>query len=179
MTDQPVLNFRRRLGGRLEFTASGPWIAVHVEDLERQVDAVATELAAARITLIDLAGVRELDTLGAWLLERLIRRAGEEGRRAEFVEVPARYRGLLDEVHQVNRAAPATVPKPNAVMAALETVGRATLTLRTSLYIFLEMLGSLGTSLLRVLLRPQTLPAHLRGASSLSASAGRPCRSSF
>ena len=156
MSDQPVLNFRRRLGGRLEFTASGPWIAVHVENLERQVEAVVSEVDAARITLIDLAAVRELDTLGAWLLERLLRRAGEQGRRAQFVEVPARFRGLLDEVHQVNRGAPAAVRKPNAVLAALETVGRATLTLRTSLTIFLEMLGWLGASLLRVLLRPQT-----------------------
>jgi phospholipid/cholesterol/gamma-HCH transport system permease protein len=156
MSDEPVLNLRRRLGGRLEFSAIGAWTAAHVESLERQVNAAESEFDKALITLIDLNGVRELDTLGAWLLERLVRRAGEAGREARFVEVPAHYRGLLDEVHQVNRQTPAAVPKANPVLTALEAVGRASLTVRTSLVIFLDMLGALGAALLRVLLRPQT-----------------------
>jgi phospholipid/cholesterol/gamma-HCH transport system permease protein len=157
MSDEPNLNIRRRLGGRLDFAASGPWTAVHVENLERQVDAAVSEVGDARIASIDLAGVRELDTLGAWLLERLLRRAGEQGRDAQFVGVPGHYRGLLDEVHQVNRRTVPPRAPPNKLLLALESIGRATVNLNTSLLIFLEMFGALSASLLRVLLRPRSL----------------------
>ena len=59
---------------RLEFTAAGSWTIAHSEVLERLVDAAALQFANARIVAINMAGVQALDTLGAWLFERLIRR---------------------------------------------------------------------------------------------------------
>jgi phospholipid/cholesterol/gamma-HCH transport system permease protein len=103
-----------------------------------------------------MAGVSELDTLGAWLLERLIRLGGERGRKAEFVGLPSHFRGLLDEVHQVNRQPPVRRAPQNRLLAALETVGRTTVGIKASADTFLDMLGAVGASLLRVLLRPQT-----------------------
>ena len=100
--DAPVLD-GKMLGDRLELVARGSWTAAHVQVLEQQVNAAAAEVGKARATSIDMAGVHELDTLGAWLLERLIRNGGEAGRTAEFVGLPGHFRGLLDEVHQVNR----------------------------------------------------------------------------
>ena len=156
MSDEPVLTSRRRLDGRLELAAAGSWTLAHTELLERQVAAIAPEVGRASAISIDMAGVRELDTLGAWLLERLIRDGGEKGREARFTGVPGHLRGLLDEVHQVNRGAPVGAAKPSALMAALDTVGRATVNLKASLGIFLEMFGALSLALLRVLLRPHT-----------------------
>jgi phospholipid/cholesterol/gamma-HCH transport system permease protein len=155
MSSQPALS-ASVVGEQLKLAASGSWTCSHADVLERQVAAAALQMASARSTTIDMAAVHELDTLGAWLLERLAR-GGEAGREARFTGVPNDYRGLLDEVHQVNHRPPALVRKPYAVVAALVTIGRTTLTLRTSLTIFLEMLGALGMALLRVLIRPQTL----------------------
>jgi phospholipid/cholesterol/gamma-HCH transport system permease protein len=156
MTSQPAL-IGTMVGEQLQLAASGSWTCGHSDLLEQQVTAAARRMAQARSTTIDMAEVRELDTLGAWLLERLAREGGRDGMQARFTGVASDYRGLLDEVRQVNRRAPVPPRQPNAVLAALETLGRATLTLRTSVAIFLEMLGALGVVLLRVSLRPQTL----------------------
>jgi phospholipid/cholesterol/gamma-HCH transport system permease protein len=154
-SDPPVLDGKMR-GDRLELVARGSWTAAYVQVLEQQVNAAAAEAGRARATSIDMAGVRELDTLGAWLLERLIRGSGEAGRTAQFVGLPGHFRGLLDEVHQVNRRPPPHRASQNRVIAALETVGRTTVGVKASAETFLDMLGAVGVALLRVLMRPHT-----------------------
>jgi phospholipid/cholesterol/gamma-HCH transport system permease protein len=144
------------LGERLQLVASGPWISAHAEALEHQVNAVTADVERARATTIDLAAVDELDTLGAWLLERTLRRSSEAGREAAFVALPARYRGLLEEVRQVNRRPPTEIYKPNMLIDALDRIGRTTAELKESAGTFLEMLGALSAAVARVLLHPQT-----------------------
>ena len=156
MGGEPVLSSKIQ-DERLELSASGSWTAAHSEVLERQIAAVAEHVFSTRTATIDIAGVAELDTLGAWLLERLLRRANEQGRGAQFVGVPGHYRGLLDEVHQVNRQPPPDRATPNPLLRALDSIGRATANLKSSLDLFLEMFGALSASLLRVLARPRSL----------------------
>lgn len=55
---------------------------------------------------LDMAGVSELDTLGAWLLEKLSRRAASSSRSVDVVGIADNLAGLMDEVHQVNRHNP-------------------------------------------------------------------------
>jgi phospholipid/cholesterol/gamma-HCH transport system permease protein len=155
MSEEPVLTSRLR-GERLELVAAGAWTVAHTAALERSVEAAARDVEKARATSIDMAGVRELDTLGAWLLERLLRHSREQGREADLVGLPSHFRGLLDEVHQVNRRPPTRRAQLNRFLAALDQVGRATVNLKTSLAIFLEMFGALSLALLRVLLRPRS-----------------------
>ena len=66
-----VLLTRQLKGKRLELAASGSWTAAHAGELEALVDSVAGEAITAKKVSIDMAGVREFDTFGAWLLERL------------------------------------------------------------------------------------------------------------
>jgi phospholipid/cholesterol/gamma-HCH transport system permease protein len=137
--------------------AAGPWIAAHSSELERLVDSVPLQQAPARRVTIDVAGVEQLDTLGAWLLERLIRRLRDHGQDPVFVGLPDRFSGLLDKVHELNKSVPAPRPRTNRVIAGLESVGRATLSLKDDARIFLDMLGAVGLSLIGVLLRPRSL----------------------
>jgi phospholipid/cholesterol/gamma-HCH transport system permease protein len=139
---------------RLEFTAAGSWTIAHSEVLERLVDAAALQFANARIVAINMAGVQELDTLGAWLLERLIRVWRERGQQAEYTLLPERFRGLLDEMREVNRQSSGLRAKPNRIISALENLGRATMGFKDDILAFLEMLGALGMALARVLVRP-------------------------
>jgi phospholipid/cholesterol/gamma-HCH transport system permease protein len=155
MSEEPVLTSRLR-GERLELVAAGAWTVVHTAALERSVEAAAREVEKAKATSIDMASVRELDTLGAWLLERLLRRSREQGHEADLVGLPSHFRGLLDEVHQVNRRPPSRRAPLNRFLVALDQVGRATVNLRVSLNIFLEMFGALSLALLRVLLHPRS-----------------------
>jgi phospholipid/cholesterol/gamma-HCH transport system permease protein len=139
---------------RLEFTAVGSWTIAHSEVLERLVDAAALQFANARIVAINMAGVEELDTLGAWLLERLLRIGRERGQQAEYTLLPDRFRGLLDEMREVNRQSSGLRTKPNRIISALENLGRATIGFKDDILAFLDMLGALGTALARVLVRP-------------------------
>jgi phospholipid/cholesterol/gamma-HCH transport system permease protein len=156
MSSRPLLT-QSMAGELLTLSASGAWTAVHADVLEREVQTAAPAVARARRITIDLSAVAELDTLGAWLLERLLRHGAEAGRDARFAEPPNRYRGVLDEMHQVNRRPVPQHTESNRLWLALDAVGRATLSFKTSLEIFLTMFGALSAALLRVLLRPRSL----------------------
>jgi phospholipid/cholesterol/gamma-HCH transport system permease protein len=153
MSPEPALNSTIS-GERLEFTAVGSWTIVHSETLEQLVDAAARQVANPRNVAVDMAGVQELDTLGAWLLERLIRRWRERCQNAEFTRLPEHYRGLLDEVREVNRRPRPSRAKPNRIISALDGLGRATVGFKDDILVFLDMLGALGVALFRVLIRP-------------------------
>jgi phospholipid/cholesterol/gamma-HCH transport system permease protein len=139
---------------RLEFVAAGSWTTAHSEAIERLVDAAALKLAGTQSVAINMAGVKELDTLGAWLLERLLRNWRERGQNAEFTRLPEHFRGLLDEVREVNRKPTVLHAKRNPVVSLLEDFGRTIVGFRVDILAFLDMLGALGMALVRVLIRP-------------------------
>ena len=155
MSQAPHLTSRRQ-GDRLELVASGAWTGAHIELLERTVEASAPDVGKASSLSVELGEVQELDTAGAWLLERLIRSGSGEGRKAEFVGTPVRFRGLLDEVRGVNRKPPVRRKTPYAVIRTLDAIGRGTAGLKGSAEIFLEMFGAISAALLRVMTRPRS-----------------------
>src|ERR1700682_2021586 len=104
-----------------------------------------------------MADVRELDTLGAWLLEKISREASESGHPATVVGVAGHYEGVIEDVRQVNRRKLASRPFQNPVLARLETVGRSTFGAAEDVSVFLQMLGALCSAGLGVLRRPRSL----------------------
>jgi phospholipid/cholesterol/gamma-HCH transport system permease protein len=153
MSPEPALDSSMS-AERLEFTAAGSWTAAHSEALERLVDAAALQYAGARSMAINMAGVQQLDTLGAWLLERLIRVWRERGQDAEYTRLPEDFRGLLDKMREVNSEPGGLRAKQNRIIAALDSLGRATVGFRGDILAFLDMFGGLGVALARVLVRP-------------------------
>jgi phospholipid/cholesterol/gamma-HCH transport system permease protein len=112
-------------GERLELAAAGSWTAPHAGELEKLVDSVAGEASKAKNVSIDMKGVREFDTFGAWLLERLTRQWTSSGRETVIVGMPEHDRDLLEEMHAVNRAPPAPPKHENQIVSFLAGVGRA------------------------------------------------------
>jgi phospholipid/cholesterol/gamma-HCH transport system permease protein len=144
-------------GETLELSPSGSWTAAYAAPLEDLFDGVSPQLRQANTLKIDMVGVRELDTLGAWLIEKMSRRGTESGHSATVVGVAGRYQGLIEEVRQVNRRKPASRTIPNPVLARLETVGRSTFGAAEDVSVFLQMLGALGSAGFGVLRRPRSL----------------------
>jgi phospholipid/cholesterol/gamma-HCH transport system permease protein len=140
---------------RLQFSPRGPWTAAHAGTLEQLVDAAARETARAKRVAIDMAGVEELDTLGAWLLERLLRSSRISGADAQFIDLPPHYGGLIEAIRRVNveRLAPRSVP--NKLWGAFETLGRATVRLGADGAAFLDMFGQLAVAIVRVIAHPR------------------------
>ena len=149
-----VLLTHRLKGERLELAAAGSWTAAHAGELETLVDSAAIDASKAKTVSIDMAGVREFDTFGAWLLERLTRAWSSAGADTQIVGLPQHDRNLLEEMHGVNRQA-ATAPAPeNRLVSALVSVGQAGAGLSRGFMLFAGMLGAVGMAAARVLARP-------------------------
>jgi phospholipid/cholesterol/gamma-HCH transport system permease protein len=144
-------------GDVLELRPAGPWTAANVAKLESLSQSVKTDVDRSKAVKLDMSGVSELDTLGAWLLEKLSRRSPSTGSPAEIVGVADNYSGLMDEVRQVNRHNPAPAPIPNPALLRLSDLGMATVGAREDIAIFLQMLGALFMALIGVVRRPRSL----------------------
>ena len=142
-------------GERLELAAAGSWTATHARELETLVDHVAGEASKAKDVSIDMKGVREFDTFGAWLLERLTREWTSAGHETVIVGLPQHDRDLLEEMHGVNRAAPAAPKRENRIVGALAGLGRGGAEFGRELVVFADMLGAIGMATARVLTRPR------------------------
>jgi phospholipid/cholesterol/gamma-HCH transport system permease protein len=95
--------------------------------------------------------------LGAWLLEKMARRATHVGSSAQVVGVAENYAGLIEEVRQVNRHVSQRPPAPNPILAGLSDVGHGRLGATEDIAAFLQMLDALCMSSLRALRRPRSL----------------------
>src|SRR5260221_3783294 len=142
---------------RLSYVQGGSWTAANVTILEALSDSITAQLDRSKAVKVDMAGVRELDTLGAWLLEKMSRRATSAGHRADVVGVADNYAGLIEEVRQVNRHNPAPVPARNPVVVKVNEIGRSAVGATEDVTVFLQMLGSLFTAIFGVLRRPRSL----------------------
>ena len=138
---------------------SGPWTTAQSASLERLVATSPSIDAQRRNVVIDISGVEHLDTMGAWLLERLMRGYQLQELKPTFVGVPERFRGLLEKIHDVNRRSPIEHLEKHRLTAALETVGHAAVDLYIDFRFFLTMLGAIGVSVAAAVLRPRSLRA--------------------
>ena len=154
MESEPLLSSRVS-GDRRELAAAGPWTATHAAGLERLVGGVAASDPTTRSVAIDIAGIRELDTFGAWLLERLMRSSAAGGATPSLVGVPDHYRGLLDEVHGANLRPPAPRPRESRVIAAFEVAGRAIVDFAFDLIAYAGMFGALAAATARIVVHPR------------------------
>jgi phospholipid/cholesterol/gamma-HCH transport system permease protein len=144
-------------GDALVLSPSGSWTAANVVTMESLFDSVAPGLLQAKSVRVDMSGVGELDTLGAWLLEKIARRATDAGNRADVVGVADNFVGLIEEVRQVNRHNRAPAVARNPVVAKLDDLGRGTLHTSEDVVVFLQMLGALCAAGIRVLRKPRGL----------------------
>jgi len=156
LTSPPLLTATPS-GDVLELRPGGSWTAANVATLEALSDGVTAQLDRSKTVKMDMAEVRELDTLGAWLLEKISRRVVRAGHRTEVVGVADNYAGLIEEVRQVNRHNPAPVRALNPVVVMLNDVGRAAIGGTEDVSVFLKMLGSLFLALVGAVRRPRSL----------------------
>ncbi|MGJ5205563.1 MlaE family lipid ABC transporter permease subunit [Bradyrhizobium sp. HKCCYLR20261] len=141
----------------LELRPSGSWVSLNVTELESLTSSVDNGIDRAKAVKLDLAAVSEIDTVGAWLLEKLSRRAAIGGKQVEVTGIADNYAGLVEEVRQVNRRVIEPVPKQNPIVAKLTDLGRSSLGASKDVTVFLDMLAALSFALLRTLRRPRSL----------------------
>ena len=146
MTDAPTLQTADGDPGVLR--PGGAWVVANVETLER----LCRGIQQPTLQVIDLGGVTALDTVGAWLFEKLARRGGLQS-EASFVGVPDSYSGLLREVQSLNREKATAGRRGGFLRKWLDQHARA---FTNDLASFMDMLGAVSIALLRTLRRPAT-----------------------
>jgi phospholipid/cholesterol/gamma-HCH transport system permease protein len=145
VSDVPSLTATDR--GPCAFEARGAWTVSHVELLER----LCGDASRGKTGPIDLSGVTALDTVGAWLFEKLARNAMTGEAQSAFVGVPTAYSGLLSEVHQLNKAQTG-VRRTQGVL--VDRLARMSRQFASDSLAFLDMLGAVSLALVGVLRRP-------------------------
>ncbi len=160
--------------GRLELAAGGSWTAPHAAELETLVDRAAEDAAKAKAVSIDMRGVREFDTYGAWLLERLTRQWRGIGGQASVVGMPEHDRTLLKEMSGVNLEPVAPPARPNPIVSALAAIGRGMTGFGRDLGTIANMLGAIGVAATRVVARPRDSASPPPPSIDSTASAGKP-----
>jgi phospholipid/cholesterol/gamma-HCH transport system permease protein len=155
VTAGPLLNSKTQ-GERLELAAAGAWTAEHANELEPLVDAVTRAGMPIRSVAIDMAQVERLDTFGAWLLERLLRAWSGRGCETKVVGLREHHRGLVEKVQAATQAPLPAPARQNPIVATLEHVGRAVVTIGDDLVLLVQMIGAVTVALLRVLVRPSS-----------------------
>jgi phospholipid/cholesterol/gamma-HCH transport system permease protein len=141
----------------IEVRPGGSWTAANVATLESLSAALAPQLDQSTAVTVDMTEVRELDTLGAWLIEKMLRRAAGAGHRVKVVGVADNYAGLIEEVRQVNRRSSVAAPARNPLLVKVEDLGRWAFGAAEDVSAFLQMLGSLFLAIVSVLRRPRSL----------------------
>lgn len=157
LSSLPPLLAAQSNGSALELHPSGSWTAAHVAAMENLLKAAKPQLQHATAITVDLVDVQELDTLGAWLIEKIAHRTSHLILSAAIIGVADNYAGLINEVSKVNRTKPKQLPQPNPIAAKLDHLGRATLSATDDVAAFLQMLGALCVATLHVLRRLPTL----------------------
>ena len=154
LTGEPLLRSRAQ-GDRLHLAAAGSWTAQNASDLEPLVDDAVTASKSVDGVDLDMAGVENLDTFGAWLLERLLRGFAEGGVGITVIGLQERFRGLIKEAHLSNRKLPEP-PGEDMVASVLALLRHGFGLLTRDVLLNVEMFGALVVASLRLLTRPRS-----------------------
>lgn len=135
--------------GASALLARGAWTLANVELLERLCDSAPHVQSGS----IDLRGVTALDTVGAWLFEKLARRKAAGSSELTFVGASPSYAGLLREVRELNRGQPGRKRREGTFIGRFAKMTRES---AADSIVFLEMLGAVSLAIGRVLRHPRS-----------------------
>ena len=144
-------------GRRLVLAAAGGWVAARAGELEALVESAFKKRQPVDQIEINLEHLERLDTVGAWLIERMRRGAGEGKISAEIVGIDPRFKVLLDEVAISNKEPPPKHRHKGALYDTLEHVGIAVAEIGKDFAAIVQFLGESVVAGSRVLVAPRRL----------------------
>jgi phospholipid/cholesterol/gamma-HCH transport system permease protein len=107
-----------------ELALSGSWTARGIGALEPQLDALSAPSKSEMV--VDGARIEALDTAGAWVLQKLLRRLRDEGTAVQVRDLRPEFAKLLEAVGQQEADQTDTLsPIASAPTSKLEDLGRS------------------------------------------------------
>jgi phospholipid/cholesterol/gamma-HCH transport system permease protein len=139
-------DFRQSVDGdRSAVLFSGDLTISSIRDLPKRLDAVGEQRL-----LVDLSQVSRMDTVGAWLVHRLVR-----GRDAEIVGANEHFEVLLQQVAQADQLVKVRPDRTPPLYRVLGQIGGATAMAGRTLAGLLGFFGALLISLGNVIMHPR------------------------
>ncbi|PZU91734.1 MAG: ABC transporter permease [Chelatococcus sp.] len=150
---RPQAVFRDEAGA-LAVTLAGAWSADHAPRVEELVAEMAERIGGATRARLDLSAVTRLDTLGAFVLNRLKLRREEEGAAVEIVSSRPEHGLLLAEVSAKGHDLP---PPPHQfrLVNILVDIGRSVVNFGRDMVAGAMFLGEVVVGSIGVLLGPR------------------------
>jgi phospholipid/cholesterol/gamma-HCH transport system permease protein len=136
--------------------ARGAWTALNAGRLAALIAGLPRSAAGQKSQILDMSGVDELDTYGAWALEQLIHARKTLGETVEVTGLAPRFTGLVETVLRSRHEQPIEVPRENAIAAWVVEVGRTTSEAASDLKYLNNMLGAVGSALFATLKKPSS-----------------------
>lgn len=146
VTRQPAAD-----GARLAL--SGDWTLVASQLLEEQARRIVEEARRNRLVAIDLSQVSQLDTAGAWLINRARQELAQANVAVALEHARPEYVTLLDEAHY-RAFAPPPRPRTNLLIDLLADLGQSMADGFREFYRGVGFLGEFVVSMAYVAARP-------------------------
>jgi phospholipid/cholesterol/gamma-HCH transport system permease protein len=144
-----------RDGARLVVALGGRWSIAEAAQLDRELRGLAP--GPAQEVSIDIAGVEALDTAGAWILYRALKRLRGEGYAAELARARPEQSVLLDLVAANDTPVECRPPRQPPLGAFVAGVGKASIEVLETALSMVAFLGLTATTLGRSLVQPRRI----------------------
>ncbi len=131
-----------------EFMLSGNWTTTGINTMDRQIDALA--VSGPKEAVVDGTQVAAFDTVGAWVLQNLLRRLHDLGVAPNLRGWRPEFAKLIDLVAQ-QPSAPHNKPAQSSV---LERCGRATTAALEEFHALLSFIGESSLTIAAGIRRP-------------------------
>jgi phospholipid/cholesterol/gamma-HCH transport system permease protein len=145
-----------RTGESVRLTLSGGWTVDAGRVAEREADDIVGAASGASRATIDLGGVEQLDTAGAWLIDRARSLLSASGVSMSYSRAKPEHRILLEEAHYRSfDAPPRELPPP--LMVILSDIGQSVAQAGIDLAVGASFLGRLVSAIASGVVRPSRL----------------------
>ncbi len=153
MGEQPFLTGTSR-GEHLALMAAGAWTARNANPIDALVAPTLGGGAQCSTILLDMRGVNEFDTYGAWILERLVREGRAHGANVQVTGLAERFQGLAEAVRKATRQDEPTAGKSSPLVTAIGSLERSANNIGKDFVALLNMLGAVGHALVHAIMHP-------------------------
>jgi phospholipid/cholesterol/gamma-HCH transport system permease protein len=142
---------------QLLLSAAGEWLVASAADLDRRLRAL--DLPSHRPVTIDLAGIKRIDSAGAWLLLRTEHDLSARGNSVEMRNLAPMFAPLFEQVRAGGRPKAITHPRPDyySPVGFLARIGEITLGLFRRAYSILGFFGLVCLTTTRLVRHPGRL----------------------
>jgi phospholipid/cholesterol/gamma-HCH transport system permease protein len=139
----------------LTLDAHGRWTAAHAANIDAEITDLVAQIPASETVTIDMSDVAQLDTFGAWLLDRLVRESRSRGAFVTVRGLVPRFTGLVDVVRTL--PAQELVPPQRTGLASIRTaIARSLGDFARDLLVMLGLFGAVCACLAAAARKPAT-----------------------